>query len=91
MPWTMAASADALVLLDEPTTRLRPAVAPRASTVLTSNQGFEEWGNVLGDEVMVAALIDRLPDHCDIVNNGGNSYQHWLRSPTEKRCEGVAG
>ena len=24
----------------------------RASTVLTSNKGFEEWGHVLGDEVM---------------------------------------
>ena len=32
----------------------------RASTVLTSNKGFEEWGGVLGDEVMAAALIDRL-------------------------------
>ena len=32
----------------------------RASTVLTSNKGFEEWGAVLGDEVMAAALIDRL-------------------------------
>ena len=31
----------------------------RASTVLTSNKGFEEWGHVLGDEVMAAALIDR--------------------------------
>ena len=29
----------------------------RASTVLTSNKGFEEWGAVLGDEVMAAALI----------------------------------
>ena len=29
----------------------------RASTVLTSNKGFEEWGGVLGDEVMAAALI----------------------------------
>ena len=32
----------------------------RASTVLTSNKGFEEWGQILGDEVMAAALIDRL-------------------------------
>ncbi len=30
----------------------------RASTVLTSNKGFEEWGGVLGDEIMAAALID---------------------------------
>ena len=28
----------------------------RASTVLTSNKGFEEWGHVLGDEAMAAAL-----------------------------------
>src|SRR2546430_14648779 len=27
-----------------------------ASTVLTSNKGFEEWGEVLGDDVMAAAL-----------------------------------
>ena len=45
----------------------------RASTVLTSNKGFEEWGGVLGDEVMTAALIDRLPHHCHIVNIRGNS------------------
>ena len=35
----------------------------RASTVLTSNKGFEDWGGVLGDEVMAAALIDRLVHH----------------------------
>ena len=47
----------------------------RASTVLTSNKGFEEWGGVLGDEVMAAALIDRLVHHCHIVNIRGNSYR----------------
>jgi hypothetical protein len=31
-----------------------------ASTVLTSNKGFEEWGEILGDDVMAAALIDRV-------------------------------
>ena len=47
----------------------------RASTVLTSNKGFEEWGQILGDEVMAAALIDRLLHHCHIVNIRGNSYR----------------
>ena len=47
----------------------------RASTVLTSNKGFEEWGGVLGDEVMAAVLIDRLLHHCHIVNIRGNSYR----------------
>ena len=46
-----------------------------ASTVLTSNKSFEEWGEVFGDEVMAAALIDRLLHHCHIVNVRGNSYR----------------
>ena len=46
-----------------------------ASTVITSNKGFEEWGDVFGDEVMAAALIDRILHHCHIVNIRGNSYR----------------
>ena len=46
-----------------------------ASTVLTSNKGFEEWGTILGDEVMAAALIDRLLHHCHVVSIRGNSYR----------------
>lgn len=53
----------------------------RASTILTSNKGFEEWGEVLGDEVMAAALIDRILHHCQIVNIRGNSYR--MRQHTE--------
>ncbi len=64
----------------------------RASTVLTSNKGFEEWGGVLGDEIMAAALIDRLLHHCHIVNIRGNSYrmrehQNLMRSASERRHE----
>lgn len=47
----------------------------RASTVLTSNKGFEDWGEVFGDAVMASALIDRLVHHCHIVNIRGNSYR----------------
>jgi len=46
-----------------------------ASTVLTSNKSFDEWGEVFGDEVMATALIDRLVHHCHIVNIRGNSYR----------------
>ena len=52
-----------------------------ASTVLTSNKSFEEWGAVMGDEVMAAALIDRILHHCHIVNIRGNSYR--MREHTE--------
>ena len=53
----------------------------RGFTVLTSNKGFEEWGQILSDEVMAAALIDRLLHHCHIVNIRGNSYR--IRHHTE--------
>ena len=66
----------------------------RASTVLTFNKGFEEWGGVLGDEVMAAALIDRVLHHCHIVNIRGNSYrmrahQELFRPAPENRREGT--
>ncbi len=62
----------------------------RASTVLTSNKGFEDWGRVLGNEVMAAAPIDRLVHRCHIVNIRGNSYrmrdhQNLMRSGTDRR------
>ena len=68
----------------------------RASTVLTSNKGFEEWRGVLGDEVMAAALIDRLVHHCHIVNIRGNSYpmrdhQNLLQSGADRRRKRAAG
>ncbi len=53
----------------------------RASTILTSNKSFEDWGEVFGDEVMAAALIDRLLHHCHIINIRGNSYR--MRQHTE--------
>jgi DNA replication protein DnaC len=46
-----------------------------ASTVLTSNKSFGEWGEIFGDDVMAAALIDRLVHHCHLVNIRGNSYR----------------
>ena len=67
----------------------------KASTVLTSNKGFEDWGGVLGDEVMAAALIDRLVHHCHIVNIRGNSYrmrdhQNLLQSGADRRRKRAA-
>ncbi len=60
---------------------------------MMSNKGFEEWGTVLGDEVMAAALIDQVLHHCHIVNIRGNSYcmrvhQDLLRPMTEDRHNG---
>lgn len=54
-----------------------------ASTVLTSNKGFEQWGEILGDDVMASALIDRLVHHCHIISIRGNSYR--MRDHAELR------
>ena len=53
----------------------------RGSTVLTSNKGFEHWGEILHDEVMAATVLDRLLHRCHIVNIRGNSF--WMRRHME--------
>ena len=43
--------------------------------MLTSNQGLERCREILHDEVMAAALLDRLLHRCHVVNIRGNSYR----------------
>jgi DNA replication protein DnaC len=47
----------------------------RASVIVTSNKPFGRWGEVFGDPVVAAAMIDRLVHHADIVNLKGDSYR----------------
>jgi len=47
----------------------------RGSIILTSNRGFEAWGEILGDQMVAAALIDRLIHHAHIVTLKGKSYR----------------
>ena len=47
----------------------------KASLVLTSNKPFKEWGGVLADDVVAAAILDRLLHHCTVVNIKGDSYR----------------
>jgi IstB-like ATP binding protein len=56
----------------------------RGSIVVTSNRSFEQWGEILGDAMVAAALIDRLVHHAEIVTLKGKSYR--LR----ERAGGVA-
>ena len=63
----------------------------RASTVLTSNKGFEEWGRILGDEVMAAALLVRLLHRCHIVNIRGNNYRMRRHAELSKVIHPSAG
>src|SRR5215213_7497968 len=47
----------------------------RASLIVTSNKPFGRWGEVFGDEVVAAAMIDRLVHHADVVALKGDSYR----------------
>ena len=45
------------------------------SIIVTSNRGFEAWGEILGDAMVAAALIDRLVHHATMVTLKGKSYR----------------
>ncbi|MFZ2164124.1 MAG: ATP-binding protein [Propionibacteriaceae bacterium] len=46
-----------------------------ASLILTSNLPFSAWGGVLGDQVVAAAMIDRIVHHADVLTLKGASYR----------------
>jgi len=56
----------------------------KGSMILTSNKGFSDWGEVFGDSVLAAAILDRLLHHSTTINIRGDSYR--LR---EKRRAGL--
>ena len=45
----------------------------RGSIAVTSNRGFEQWGEILGDAMVAAALIDRLVHHATMITLKGKS------------------
>ena len=47
----------------------------RVSVVITSNKSFESWAEMMGDEVLTTALLDRLLHHARIFNLTGESYR----------------
>src|SRR5881227_1606767 len=47
----------------------------RASLIVTSNKPFSAWGEIFGDDVVAAAMIDRLVHHAEIVALKGDSYR----------------
>jgi DNA replication protein DnaC len=47
----------------------------RASVIVSSNKPFSAWTEIFGDAVAVAAMVDRLVHHAEIVNLKGESYR----------------
>ena len=63
------------------------------STIFTSNKTFADWGEIFQDQVIAAALLDRILHHCTVVNIRGASYRmkdrknHKLWTNQEKSTE----
>ncbi len=45
------------------------------STIITSNIGFNKWGELFKDNMIANAILDRLLHHSKILNITGNSYR----------------
>lgn len=47
----------------------------RASLIVSSNKTFSAWAEIFGDPVAVAAMVDRLVHHAEIIVLKGESYR----------------
>ena len=47
----------------------------RACLIVTCNKPFSAWGEIFGDDVTAAAMIDRLVHHAEILALKGDSYR----------------
>jgi DNA replication protein DnaC len=56
----------------------------RGSLLITSNRSVGEWGEMFGDTVVAAAILDRLLHHSHVVTIRGESYRL-----LEKRRSGI--
>lgn len=45
------------------------------STIITTNQTFNKWGDVFSDNVLANAILDRLLHHSTVINIKGTSYR----------------
>ncbi|NTV19232.1 MAG: ATP-binding protein [Bacteroidales bacterium] len=47
----------------------------QCSIIITTNKSPKQWAEILEDEVLTTALLDRLLYHCEVVKLEGNSYR----------------
>ncbi len=47
----------------------------QGSVLITSNMPFGRWGEIFGDDVVAAAMIDRLVHHAEVLTLTGQSYR----------------
>jgi len=47
----------------------------RKSLIVSSNKGFEQWGEIFSDGMIATAILDRLLHHSEIFLLRGESYR----------------
>lgn len=47
----------------------------RSSIILTSNKSPEQWTELVGDEGVMTAILDRLLHRVEVINMNDNSYR----------------
>lgn len=58
----------------------------RRSLIVSSNKTFSAWAEIFGDPVAVAAMVDRLVHHAEVIVLKGDSYR--LRGKREEVLTG---
>jgi len=58
----------------------------RSSLIVSSNKTFSSWAEIFGDPVAVAALVDRLVHHSEVIVMRGESYR--LKGKQRELLEG---
>ncbi|MFO0022628.1 MAG: ATP-binding protein [Deltaproteobacteria bacterium] len=46
---------------------------------ITTNLGYKQWGTVFGDAACLGALVDRLAQHCHVVDIDAESWREKQR------------
>ena len=62
----------------------------RSSMIVSSNKTFSAWTEIFGDPIAVAALVDRLVHHAEVIALRGESYRLKGRNKEVMRAEASA-
>lgn len=47
----------------------------KGSVIITTNKGFESWGDIFADSVLASAIIDRVVHYSTVIRINGPSYR----------------
>jgi len=47
----------------------------KSSIIITSNKSFDSWAEMMGDDILTTALLDRLLHHAKVFTLDGESYR----------------